>query len=72
MAKLSKKSIQWIIVILAFVLVKLFPTGELWTPTLSMFLAITVSGILLLAFNLLNNVTSSIILIFAYRKRDFG
>ena len=66
MAKLSKKSIQWIIVILAFVLVKLFPTGELWTPTLSMFLAITVSGILLLAFNLLNNVTSSIILIFAY------
>lgn len=65
--KFTKKTIQWLAVILSFVIIKfLIPTNELWTPVLGTFLAITVSGILLLAFNLLNNVTSSIILMFAY------
>ncbi|MDO4500768.1 MAG: SLC13 family permease [Erysipelotrichaceae bacterium] len=64
--KNNKKLVQWIIIAVAFVAIKLIPTNELWTPILGTYLAITVSGILLLAFNLLNNVTSSIILMFAY------
>jgi len=64
--KNNKKLIQWISIIVAFIVIKLIPTNELWTPVLGTYLAITVSGILLLAFNLLNNVTSSIILMFAY------
>lgn len=64
--KLSKKSIQWIICIAVFLIIKLLPTNELFTPTLGTFLAVTVTGILLFAFNLLNNVTTSILMMFSY------
>lgn len=64
--KVTKKTAQWLILLAAFVVIMLIPTSELFTPTLRTYLAITVAGILLFAFDLLNNMVSSLILMFAY------
>lgn len=65
-AKINQKTIKWIILVAAFVVVMLIPTGEVFTPVLRTYMAITIAGILLFAFELLNNLTASLILLFAY------
>ena len=57
---------KWIISVALPVLILLIPTTESFTPVLRMYLAITLWSIMAFAFELLNNMATSLLLLFGY------
>lgn len=64
--KISKTARQWIISFIAPAVIMLIPANDLFTPELKLFLSMTIWAIVAFAFNLLNNLVTSIVLLFGY------
>lgn len=62
----NKNTIFWVVTVIAPLIVMMFPTGEMFTPRVRLFVAVTACGILLFAFEILPQMVASIILPLAY------
>ncbi len=62
----NKISIFWIITIITPLIIMMLPTGEMFTPQIRLFVAVTACGILLFAFETLPQLVASILLPLAY------
>lgn len=67
MERLNNKQIkQWLISILIPIIILLLPTTASFSFQLKVFLAMTIWAIIAFAFNLLNNLITSLVLVFGY------
>ena len=62
----KKELIYWAIIVIAPLLVMVVPTGEIFTPEIRKFLAITLGAILIFAFETLPQMIPAILLPVAY------
>ncbi len=62
----NKKTIFWVITVITPLIIMMLPTGEMFTPKIRLFVAVTAAGILLFAFESLPQLVSSILLPLAY------
>lgn len=60
------EKIKWVITILIPTIIFLIPTNDMYTNDMRLFLVITVAAILLVAFELVDIIISSIFMLFAY------
>lgn len=64
--KLTPYLKQWLISLVAILVIMFIPTSEIFTLELKLFLSMTIWAIIAFAFNLFNNLITSIILLFGY------
>lgn len=62
----NKNTIFWLITIITPFIIMAFPTGELFTPKIRLFVAVTAAGILLFAFEILPQIVAAVILPLSY------
>jgi len=62
----NKTAIFWAITVITPLIIMMLPTGELFTPRIRLFVAVTAAGILLFAFESLPQLVSSVLLPLAY------
>lgn len=62
----KSEKIKWGIVVLVMLILAVLPAGEVYTSQVKIFLIITLAGILVVAFELMDVIVPSILMMFAY------